>query len=291
MMKITEVTGAVGGEAYLLDTGEKTALIDTGFAHGASKMLHNVQDALWGRDLDYVLLTHSHYDHAGGSAYVKDLWPDCEIIGSKHAKDVFDKKSAVDKIRDLSENAAKVAHRPYKDQLSNLTVDRVVGTGDVIDMGDLTLSVYETPGHTRCCISFYSAEEEFMIASETLGVIADDKIYPCYLVGYEMTLDSIRKMSRLPVKSILVSHSGVLEGRRAVDFFSESLFWHKDMMRRVQMAMMSGASAEQMRKSFISRYYAGDVARMQPKKAFMINLDYTLPMLMREAYSEFDKQL
>ena len=63
---IVRVTAGFGGEALLVFGSEKTALYDCGMAYCHDQLLKNISAALQARGrerLDYVLLSHTHYDH------------------------------------------------------------------------------------------------------------------------------------------------------------------------------------------------------------------------------------
>ena len=65
-------TGGRGGEALLVMGSERTALMDCGMAFCGRRMVKNLEEKLKesGREtLDYVLLSHSHYDHMGCLLY------------------------------------------------------------------------------------------------------------------------------------------------------------------------------------------------------------------------------
>ncbi len=63
MYEIIPVGSVPGGDGFLLVTPEKAALIDGSFAFTAPKMINTIKGILKDRPLDYVLLTHTHYDH------------------------------------------------------------------------------------------------------------------------------------------------------------------------------------------------------------------------------------
>ena len=72
---IFRVTSGRGGEALLIIGSEKTALYDCGMAYCGAHTADNIAEVLkqlkaQGRidsiQLDYILLSHSHYDHIGG---------------------------------------------------------------------------------------------------------------------------------------------------------------------------------------------------------------------------------
>ncbi len=65
---VYRVTGGMGGEALLILGSEKTALYDGGMACFADRLIENMETIMESeeRTLDYVLLSHTHYDHIGG---------------------------------------------------------------------------------------------------------------------------------------------------------------------------------------------------------------------------------
>ncbi len=67
------------GQSILLERDGHGFLIDTGLARYAPHVLsrlkyHGV------KDLDYLLLSHLHPDHAGGSAQIRDAWPRTTVL-------------------------------------------------------------------------------------------------------------------------------------------------------------------------------------------------------------------
>ena len=56
----------------------------TGYA-----VAENIKKCLGERPLDYIFLTHSHYDHALGSAYILRHYPNAKVVAGKYAVDIF----------------------------------------------------------------------------------------------------------------------------------------------------------------------------------------------------------
>ena len=180
---ITCVGGDESRGAFLIK-GTSNILFDTGRAYSADRMIRNIKKELGGRPLDAVLLSHSHYDHVSGLPFLRREWPELVAYGSERAKEILEKPSARQTMRKLSEAAAKGAgleHAPEYDD-NGLRVDRTVHEGEVLRIGEHTVKVFETPGHTRCSLS-YLVDEDVIFASETVGVTLGDHYMPCYLVG------------------------------------------------------------------------------------------------------------
>ena len=80
-----------GDSGFLIDNGETSILYDTGFGFTGDKLAENVKKCLGERKLDYIFLTHSHYDHALGAVYVKKLYPEAKIVAGEYAAKIFEK--------------------------------------------------------------------------------------------------------------------------------------------------------------------------------------------------------
>lgn len=107
------------------------ALVDPG--GDPEKLLAQV-DKL-GIKLTKLLLTHGHLDHAGGAADIKAKL-DLPIIGP-HKEDKF----WLDQIEDHAAQYGMAGLRCCEP-------DEWLNDGDSVDVGNVTLEVYHTPGHT-----------------------------------------------------------------------------------------------------------------------------------------------
>ena len=121
---------------YVVLGSEKTALIDTGTGFQIGPYLENMEKVLAGRSLDYVFITHRHYDHVGGlSAIIQRFSPGQVYAGAADAEPlrVGDSESTLG-----TKFGGSIPPMDVKD----------VHEGDVFDLGGVRLRVIETPGHT-----------------------------------------------------------------------------------------------------------------------------------------------
>lgn len=160
---LVRVTGGPGGEAILILGSEKTAVYDCGMACFADNLIENLKTVLnaEGKTLDYILLSHTHYDHIGALPYVLQVWPEAQVCGLQKAKEVFAHPNARATMERLGNNAkALYGVEGIEITAAGMRVDRVLADGDSISLGAETITAYETKGHTDCSaeLSAFSGE-------------------------------------------------------------------------------------------------------------------------------------
>ena len=106
-IKVYDVRALQGDSAFLIDNGETSILYDTGFGFTGEKIAENVEKVLGERKLDYILLTHSHYDHALASVKICEKYPEVKVIAGSYATDIFKRPGAKAVMTDLDAKAAK----------------------------------------------------------------------------------------------------------------------------------------------------------------------------------------
>lgn len=284
--QIYKVCDIPGGESYLFVTPAKTALIDTGFAFGAPQTYEGIKAVLGTRPLDYILLTHSHYDHVGASAYLRERMPGVQVMASERAAHVLGKPSAISVMRSLDEAAAREEGvEPRGAYPEKFPIDRVLHEGDLVDMGARRyLTVMETPGHTRDCLMFWCPRERLLIACETLGVVSgQDEIMPACLVSYDTALLAIARIRMLKPRAIVMPHTGLVEGEsRCSDLLDAAERGNKEMRAFIRDRHDAGRTDEQMIDDCRERYYKGRAQNMQPLAAFEANA----PWFVKAALSD-----
>lgn len=279
---IKDVSGDGCRSAFLI-MGDEPVLYDTGMAYGAAKTIENIKRELDGAPLMHVLLSHSHYDHVAGLPFLREEWPGLKSYGSAYAKKILEKPSARKTMRELSDAAAKGAGLPAAPEYDEdgLDVDVVVGDGDELVLGSHRILVYETPGHTRCSLS-YLVDRDLLFASETVGVFTDETYMPCYLVGYQMSVDSVRKLKNAPAKRIFITHRGILPETdlpAVWDYLERELSATKDEIIEI---MKTIPTKEAQMTAMLERYHSGVPEKSQPDFAFLLNAAATLDVVRRE---------
>ena len=268
----------------MIITPQRAALIDAGYAFSAGRMVENIRERLKGRPLCCIVLTHSHYDHASGAAACRQAFPGAQVLAGEKAAAVFHRPSALSKMRELDDRAAQgLGMEPDSALLKTLTVDRVLREGELIDLGALCLHTYETPGHTRCSLSFFDETSGLLVASETLGLPMGQGLNkPGYLIGYQLTIDSIRKIQALQPQALLLPHNGLYTAQTPGAYLDSALHWAEKVKGLVVEGYRQGKTQAELVEAFKQLYFYADIGRRQVEEAFMLNAGIMVRMLLRE---------
>ncbi len=148
---ITLAVGDLDTNCYIVyDEGAKNAfVVDPG--DEADRILSAVADKALA--VTAVVLTHGHFDHMMAAQTV------CEALQVPLWASVRERDTLADPQRNLSSAF-------YAGQSVSLTADRWLNEGDVLTLGNETLTVIETPGHTPGCICLKG--DAVLLAGDTL---------------------------------------------------------------------------------------------------------------------------
>jgi len=283
-LTITDVRAVPGDSAFLIDDGTTAILYDSGFAFTGDRVAENIRAKLGARPLDYIFLSHSHYDHVLGSPYVARAWPEAKVVAGAYAERIFQKPSARAVMRELNGKAAREhGATAWEDLIDELKVDIPVEDGDSVVCGDLVFKAVALPGHTKCSVGYYLAEQKLLLGSETLGVYFGVGIYlPSFLVGYQVTLDSFRKAKALELERMLLPHYGVVEGAELRACLEKSEKATVETARRIVDLFRAGKTEEEILAFLTETDYSESVRPTYPIDAFLLNTGIMIGTVRKE---------
>ena len=129
------------GRAFVVDPGGDLDLI-----------LANIQEV--GVRLEKIVLTHFHFDHVLAAAPLRRETGAPLAIHHSEAEHLFDPPAL---FRFFAPNTPK-----------GIRADELLHDGDVLKLGDLSLQVMHTPGHSPGGISLWVASEKVVFCGDTL---------------------------------------------------------------------------------------------------------------------------
>ena len=184
------LVGTCGISAILVTGSDGHVLIDAGTEKGAEVIAANIR-ALGFRlkDVKYLLHSHEHFDHVGGTARLQKL-TGATLVASAPAAPVLN--SGVNGKDDPQAGM----HKPF----AAATVGRIVKDGDEVRLGDLMLTAIATPGHTAGALSWRWESCDggvcrTMVYADSLSPVSSDDYkfskHPAYLAAYRASLAKI----------------------------------------------------------------------------------------------------
>ncbi len=192
--------GASDISAFLITTSEGYILLDSGLPETVPQIEQNMKTLGFSMsDIKILISHHSHIDHAGGLARLKDI-TGASLMASE-----------ADSI--LLENGGKNDfHFGDRYAFPPVKVDRILHDQDQVIIGNTILTAYLTPGHTKGCISVTMKVQEgdstldvvFMGSISIPGyTLVNNRNYPNICADYEY---SFQRLKTLPCDVFLSFH-------------------------------------------------------------------------------------
>jgi metallo-beta-lactamase class B len=129
--------GVTGVSAFLITTPEGHFLLDGAFPQSAPAIIANIEALGFSLgDVKYLLNSHAHVDHAGGLARLQRA-SGAAMVASEGDRAALESGEV---------GFGAIAPR--------VRVDRVVGDGETLTLGGVTLTALITAGHTAGCTSW-----------------------------------------------------------------------------------------------------------------------------------------
>jgi len=170
--------GSWGSNCYLLTVGNRAAIVDP--SADAATLMNALSER--GVYLDMILLTHGHFDHIVSIDTLRERTDarllihrdDAEMLGDPH-KNAF--------------------YTFFRMERSYRAADQLLRDGEVLTLGNETIRVLHTPGHSAGSVC-YLCNNAFLITGDTLF---EDTYGRCDLYGgsHALLANSLAALRRL----------------------------------------------------------------------------------------------
>ena len=222
--------------AHLLP-GPKPCLIDPGPANTAAGLISELE-AMGVDELDSIVLTHIHFDHAAGTSLLAERFPGATVyIHERVAGYLVDPGRLIEGVKSVwGEKTEQLFGLP-----GPVEEGRVVALeeGSRIDLGNRSLDVIATPGHTRAHLAFLDDQTGALFCGDALGVqLPSSNVIrpstPPSDFSLSNTIGSIARLSELDAQTVHLPHFGQTSTGpdRIFDQATESLNrWHESFLR------------------------------------------------------------
>ncbi len=165
--------------AYLIEGAERAAFVDCGTNYSVPHLLAALDKAGMTPDqVDWLILTHVHLDHAGGAGALLQRLPNARVVvhprGARHMIDPAKLQAGAAAVYGEAVMAATYG------ALLPIPAERVIEAvdGHVVELADRPLTCLDAPGHARHHIVIHDAQANVFFTGDTFGIayreFADD---------------------------------------------------------------------------------------------------------------------
>jgi glyoxylase-like metal-dependent hydrolase (beta-lactamase superfamily II) len=234
--------------AYVLK-GSKIALVDCGYASSAETVLGGLLElGIPPSEVDYLVPTHVHLDHAGAAGYLLPHMPKAKVIAQERGV-----PHLVDPTR-LIDSATRVFGKEFIDAYGRPTAierERILPVGEElhVDLGGISFTAIHSPGHAPHQISVFVEREKVLVSADAVGIV-----YPSLSLLIPTTpppsLDPLElgrttgRLAQLDARTLLAPHFGVRTDVAAV--LEETRTRTDEWVARVRSLRNAGSSLDEV---------------------------------------------
>lgn len=193
-------------------------MIDTGHKRDRSKLISNLQK-LGVAHLDVLVLTHTHFDHAGNAGFIKEKFNANVFVHSSEKKFLEMGKSP---LPDGTIFPLKffMSHFKYLIQkyFDYPKCQSDVDVGEKIDFSAMGIHacILHCPGHSRGSVALIVDDEIALVGDAMFGIFPPS-IFPPFGDNVEQMLQSWQKLNETGCVLFLPGHGSPISQRRLKD--------------------------------------------------------------------------
>ena len=187
---------------YFIKSKGRAAFIDSGFRDDPA-LKDRIHQATQQPNLkvERIILTHHHPDHYGGAKQIQ------EATGGQisiHTEERPFLKNGNNKPNDLTIQNKTL--KPGHNRLDQGIITQFLKNGDYINIGDLSLEIIHTPGHTMGSICVFLKKDGILFTGDSILGNGTTAIMPPPVGNMSLYIQSLRKLQKYTIKMILPGH-------------------------------------------------------------------------------------
>jgi hydroxyacylglutathione hydrolase len=203
--------------AFFIITGSYNILIDTGTERGYKKLRSNINSlGLISRKIDFLILTHTHFDHCRNAAKIKEE-ENCRIMAGIKEKESIEKGFTnlpggtlfITKPISLLGKMIGKKRFGYKPFSADMLVEDEL---DLINY-NLNIKLVKTEGHSPGSISIIIDKEIAVVGDAMFGVFKNS-IFPPYADNPAEMINSWKKLINTGCNIFLPGHGNEIKKDR-----------------------------------------------------------------------------
>jgi 2-aminobenzoylacetyl-CoA thioesterase len=287
--KVTDNLWRLGTEescVYLLEGSESSAIISAGMSYILPVFLRQLHEyGISDKKIAHIIILHSHFDHIGIIPFLKRSWPQLNVYASSRGWELLSNPKAISMINEFT---LKVTKRvlgktdglsKYDWQWRDDFAGYSLAEGDAIDLGDIQIKFYETPGHSSCSISAYIPKLKTIFPSDAVAIPFKDEFIIAANSSLTKYQQSLEKLGNFEIEILCADHYGYIVKEEARNYINESKIALTDMKKILRQALQKEGSIDRAAKTLVDKHF-----RLRP--------DYFIaPEILRNTYGQMLKHI
>lgn len=244
--------GRKGITAVYYLPGRRPALIETAPTSSLENVITGLEEA-GVTDLDWIVLTHIHLDHAGAVGHLAERFPDARVVvraeGAAHLVDPSKLwASAARLYPDMEATWGEMRPVDYS------RIDSVSEDGPVADLGGgRVLEAVYAPGHAKHQMALFDSRGGNLFVGDAIGVYLPDAgairpATPPPEFDMELSLSTIERLRALGAARVFPTHFDLVPDNEAA--FDEGAERITQWVARADAALASGGDIPEVVAGF-----------------------------------------
>lgn len=204
-----EFTSVEDAAIYLIRFGDKAALIDAGCGGAHNHLANNISKVLPSdAEIEYLFLTHCHYDHAGGAEAVRNQYG-CKIVVHELDANFLEKG-----------DSTVTAATWYGARMKALKIDhKIKEKNQSFQVGSGELTACHCPGHSPGSVVYLTELNSNLVL---FGQDVHGPLDASFLSNHDDYKRSLKFLEGLQADILCEGHFGVYQGKEKVGSFIKS---------------------------------------------------------------------
>ncbi len=207
-----------------------------------------------------ILILHSHFDHVGIVPYLRRSHPNIDIYASERAWEILSMPKAIETINAFNQSVTERMGMAetcsdydldWRDDISGIAVHE----GDEIDLGDMKLQIFETPGHSSCSITAYEPGIKALFPSDGGGIPFEKIIITSGNSNFSKFQNSLERLKDFEVAYYCADHYGYVVGREARDFILRSIQAAEEHRTMIEKAYLRSRDIDIATQELVTFFY------------------------------------
>ena len=195
---------------YLILTGNNAVLIDTGAKRRLPGIISSINSLRKNLKLEYLVLTHTHFDHCQNLSNLKNILDPYIIVGEPEANYIHNGLSPLPVgTNSWSKLIVRLGKSLNDDFFSYQPAQADITINNPYNLPGTDIDIIPTPGHSPGSVSII-INKEFALVGDSLFGISPFTIFPLFATDEEQLLKSWKILIDTGCHTFIPAHGRII---------------------------------------------------------------------------------